>query len=150
MSGSIRLRFERDDDGTGELSATAAANGFAGVGAAWFNVDELQNFASRLSDYPLSDPGPTIAGGFYRDGARPALSQELIGISAYAVGRTGQVGVQVRLATGVWEATRPESRHSVQLELLTTYEHLGRFARQLAAVVVGEAPEAVLEGEKLE
>jgi hypothetical protein len=64
-ASSIRMQFEPDEDGTGKLTVTAAANGFAGVGAAWFNAAELETFASRLSSYPLAVPGPAIAGGFF-------------------------------------------------------------------------------------
>jgi hypothetical protein len=147
MSEMIRMTFSSDDDGTGELTVTAGAQGFAGVGSAWFNADDLEAFASRLAEYPLSHPMPAIAGGW---GNEPGvLSQEHVGISTYPVGSKGQIGVQVRLATPELETDSALSRRAVQLEVLTTYERLGRFARQLGAMIRGEVPEAVLEAEHL-
>jgi hypothetical protein len=148
MTGLIRVRLQRDDYGTGELIVVAAANGFSGIGSAWFNLDELEIFASQLTSYPLAEPGPAIAGGYYSAEAA-VLSEELVGVTTYRVGATGQLGMQVRLATGSMGTTRPTSRHSVQLEVLTTYERLGRFAQELRALIRGDVTEAVLEGEEL-
>ena len=147
--GSIRFQFEPDDDGTGKLTVTAVADGFAGVGAAWFNAADIEAFASQLAAYPLAESGVAITGGFFDDTVRGAPSQEHVGVRVYRVGSRGQVAVQVRLATEVREHTRPESRHATQLELLTTYGHLGRFARDLLAVVKGDTPVAVLASEHL-
>jgi hypothetical protein len=147
--GSIRFQFEPDADGTGKLVVTAVANGFAGVGAAWFNAADIEAFASKLAAYPLVESGVAIAGGFFDDRAQDVPSQEHVGVRVYRVGGRGQVAVQVRLATEVREHTRPESRHATKLELLTTYERLGRFARDLLAVVKGDTPAAVLAGEAL-
>ena len=146
---SIRFQFEPDDDGTGKLVITGAAHGFAGVGAAWFNAADVESFASKLATYPLAESGVAIAGGFFDDRARDAPSQEHLGVKVYRVGSRGQVAIQVRLATEVREDTRPESRHATHLELLTSYERLGRFARDLVAVVKGEKQAAVVDGENL-
>lgn len=86
-----------------------ASNGFAGTGAAWFSTSALEEFAAALSAYPLGVPGPAIAGGFFSGGEPAILSQEHVGVAAYVVELRGQIGVQVRLATEVWESTRPES-----------------------------------------
>jgi hypothetical protein len=144
MTGMIRITFDRDDDGTGELTVAARANGFAGVGSAWFSAEELATFASRLTTYPLSEPAPAIAGGYFGS-ERGVLSQEHVGISAYPLGRRGEIGVTVRLATPQRETDSPFSHHAVQLELLTTYEHLARFAEEFGALVRGEIAEAVLD-----
>jgi hypothetical protein len=52
--------------------------------------------------------------------------------------------VRVHLATAVESNTRPDSGHEVHLELLTTYERLGRFSRHLIRVLRGDLDVAVL------
>jgi len=42
-----------------------------------------------------------------------------------------EINVHVRLATELWDGARCESQSAVRLELLTTYEALGRFSREL-------------------
>jgi hypothetical protein len=147
--GSIRFQFESADDGTGRLIVTAAANGFAGVGAAYFNAAALNAFASELRAYPLVEAGATISGGFFDGQGRGVPSHEHVGVTVYRLGNRGQLAVQVRLATEVRENDRPESRHAAQLEMLTTYDHVSRFAGDLLAVIRGDKAEAVLVGEHL-
>jgi hypothetical protein len=148
-AASLRFRFEPDDDGTGRLVVHAAANGFAGEGAAWFSIEELERFASQLRTYPLIEGGAAIAGGFFDNSARGVLSQEHVGITVRRLGETGQLAVQVRLATEVREHDRAEARNAVRLELLTTYNQLERFARDVVALLKGRKDEARLGGETL-
>jgi len=42
-----------------------------------------------------------------------------------------EINVHVRLATELWDGAGCESQSAVRLELLTTYEALGRFSREL-------------------
>jgi hypothetical protein len=48
------------------------------------------------------------------------------------------------MATRTFEGMRPESRESATVELVTTYEPLARFSRELSAVIKGNVEEAVL------
>lgn len=150
MPDSLRARFDDDQDGTGKLLVRVSAGGFSGEGGAYFVVGKLEDFAEALSVFPLSNERrPSIAGGFWSKELRGTLDQEHLAIQAYPVGLRGQIGVQVRMATELWGDERPESQNAVRVELLTTYERLARFARELKSLVRGTVEEAVLEGEKM-
>jgi len=144
--GFLRLGFSDDGDGTGTMDVEAEVEGFSGRSHAYFNKDDVKRFAEALSQYPLpEDKTCSITGGFGESQGRP--SQEHVGIDAYPVNRRGYIGIQVRLATLVWSETRPESQSIAQLEIVTTYEPLARFSRDLLALLSGTLSEATLEGE---
>jgi hypothetical protein len=139
--------FDADDDGTGELFAEASANGFSGVGSAWFNRSELLEFANALATYPIpKDKLPKIAGGFWRKDVSDELDQEHLAISVYPIDGVGNLGVQVRLATAENSSEmRPESLHVVKLEIQTKYNALATFSKQIIDLVNGRIEKAVLE-----
>jgi hypothetical protein len=148
--GYLRLRFQDDGDGTGELRVLAEAEGFSGQGAAYFNIGELEEFAKALAVFPLplEDKRRSIAGGFWSEERRGELDQEHLGISVYpADARRGYIGIQVRMATPAWQGTRPQSKEHVVVEIVTTYQPLSQFSRDLLAVLNGSIKEALLEGE---
>lgn len=153
MKGSLlRLRFDDDGDGSGKLIARAEADGFAGEGGAYFNIAEIERFATALGAFPLphDDERLSIAGGFWSQERRDHLEQEHLGISVYpADARRGYIGIQVRMATELSRGSRPQSRKSATVEVVTTYEPLSRFGKDLREVLAGKLKEAVLLGEKL-
>jgi hypothetical protein len=151
MGNYLRLRFRDDGDGTGKLMARAEADGFFGEGGAYFNVEELEEFAGALQAFPLppEDHRRSIASGF---GSKEddKLVQEHLGISVYLANpQRGYVGIQVRMATEVWPDTRPESKKQAVVEILATYEPLSKFSRDFLLVLRGSLKEAVIEGESL-
>ena len=144
--GFLTLWFSDDGDGTGTLDVEAGTDGFSGRSHAYFNKDEISRFAVALSKYPLlRDHGCSLTSGFGESRDRPA--QEHVGIDAYPVNSRGYIGLQVRMATAVWTDTRPESQRIAQLEIVTTYEPLARFSKDLLAVLDGTLSEATLEGD---
>ncbi len=144
----VIVRWSADDDGTGKLHVAAATHGFAGTSGAWFNRQSVLTFAHALAGYPLPQDGSCcLSGGFGEHGGQPA--QEHVGIAVGVVGSKGQIGFRVHLATEAPPDTRPEARHDVRLELLTTYQRIAEFSGDLAAVVEGTWPEAILGGERL-
>lgn len=144
---ALLLRFLDDDDGTGKLVARAEAHGFSGEGGAYFGKQQLEEFATELASFPLAGR-PSIAGGFFAKDGSGRLDQELLAIECYAVDAQGRLGIQVRIASEVWPSTRPDSRHSVALEMITSYEALRHFSRNFSALVHGVVDEAVLEAER--
>lgn len=146
MTHSLRLRFEADSEGAGELFATVHADGFSGIGSAWFDENQLIQFSQNLAAaYPLSPNEPLkLEGGFYSNSGK-CLEQLPLGLKFYPIGSTGQIGCRVILNTATYEHDRPEEQSSVALELHTTFEQLGTFARSLEALVKGNADEAILE-----
>jgi len=143
----LTLYFDADDDGTGELFAEASANGFSGVGSAWFNRSEILEFANALAAYPIpKDKLPKIVGGFWRSDAKGELEQEHLAISVYPIGGVGNLGIQVRLATAENSSEmRPESLHLVKLEIETNYNALAMFSKQIIALINRRVEKAVLE-----
>ena len=151
MGNYLRLRFLDDGDGTGKLLARAEADGFSGEGGAYFDVETLQEFADALRMFPLpsEDSRRSIASGYWNE-KDLKLDQEHLGISVNpACAKRGYIGIQVRMATELWPGTRPESRKQAVIEILTTYEPLSKFSRDLTAVLRGSLKEAFLEGENL-
>jgi len=144
MPDLLRLRISFDDDGTAELLAAVEANGFCGHGSAWINPDQLLELGSRLSRaFPLRE-ALEINGGYWSRSEPGTLTQEHLALTFYPVAGRGVVGCQVRLASPVQADERPEIRHSVQAELLTSYQELQQFASALGRLAVGKAQEAVL------
>jgi hypothetical protein len=139
-SGYLRIKLNHDNDGTAELTAEVSRDGFSGVGGGWFNVSEVEAFATALQAYPLpTDPPPSISGGY--------LGERHIHVSirAYPVNFSGALGVHVRVASPLYAGERPEEQRIAEVELATHYEELRRFALELIRVARAEAHEALLE-----
>jgi hypothetical protein len=147
--GFLKLAFADYEYGTGELFAYAETGGFAGRASAYFDIFRIEEFANALSEYPLPlRQRCSLASGFGPRAPEP-LHEEHLSIEVYPIDSTGHIGVQVRMATPLWNDTRPDSQRTAKLELLTTYEPLGRFSRDLLAVIKGTAEEAVLDEEMI-
>ncbi|OJT17347.1 hypothetical protein BO221_45320 [Archangium sp. Cb G35] len=146
MAGDgLRLRFEPDDDGTGELHASVGSQGFSGQGSAWFGAERLERFATALAAYPLTEEARTgIAGGYYKDNR---LEQVHVAISAYQLDQAGHIGVRVRVATTVGPFERPQSQHMTEVEIQTTYHALELFSREFLEHLAGEREDAVLQAD---
>jgi hypothetical protein len=143
----MAVRFE-PEAGTagGRLMVEAAANSYSGRAYAWIDVAPVKRFADELGTYPLPAATPaSLTLGF----ADP--KEQHVGLRVSQINPRGQISVAVRLATASanWPPTRPESMHEVRLELLTTYERIGRFGRDLIAVLCGDLAEARLDAELL-
>jgi hypothetical protein len=146
----LKLTFYDDNDGTGELTAEACADGYTGTGSAYFGIDELKHFAKAIAEFPLPERTRCqIAGGFYSKEVRGKLEHEHLGIDVYPVDHRGHIGIQVRAATQLWQDMRPDSQKTAKVEIITSYEPLAKFSRQLLALIAGKIREATLEGETL-
>ena len=143
----LLARWEyRDTDGTGQLGVLARYEGFAGVSVAWFSDADLLAFAHRLgATYPLGEQQLSVSGGY----GSPD-EEEHVALTVRARGRRGQLGVSVHLAVPSDSRSDVEwSSSDVRLEVLTTYEALGRFASELRHLVSGTVDEARLDAETL-
>ena len=148
MRDTLRLTFDTDSDGTGELFAEVNARGFSGSSSACFGVDQLVEFAQELAGaYPLQVEKPlTLEGGFWsKSGA--VVEQLHLGFKFYPVGSAGLVGCRVSLATSIPPHERLESQSLVAVELTLHYEQLRSFARSLEELAKGGVSEAALETE---
>lgn len=146
MTDALRLSFHSDNDGTGELFAQVVSNGFSGVSSACFGESSLVEFAKILAAaFPLPIEAPLrIQGGFWSK-VGGGVEQEHVGLAFYQANAIGRVGCRISLCTPSYEHSRPEEQSSLAVELLTTYERLGVFARALELLPSGGIDEAVLE-----
>lgn len=134
----LTLWFDDDLDGTGELYVEAAANEFSGKGSAYFSKSQIENFANALTAYPLEKENlPEIIGG--RGG------QIHLFMKAYPINGRGDLAIQVKLATELWDGDRTDSQHTVQLEIPTHYQPLADFAKEIKDLLNGMIKQASLK-----
>lgn len=145
--GFLKLGFADDGYGTGELYAEAETRGFSGRSAAYFDIEEIKEFAKSISEYPLPERRRCSLASGFGSKSPGELNQEHLSIEVYPIDSRGHIGVQVRMATPIWPEERLDSQRVAKLELLTTYEPIGRFGRDLLALMEGKADQAVLEEE---
>ena len=149
MSNYVRFRFSDEGDGTGELEAAFAADGFAGVGRAYFDVARLVDQVNELTAFPLPSPkGVEIQGGYWEStGGTETLTQEHIGLTVRPVGATGGLTLSLRVAIPGKDPKEPP-RYSASAQLATSYEAVTRFAAEMTALLKGEVSEVVLEADR--
>lgn len=147
MSNHLLLTLHRDSDGTGELVAQVCANGFSGLGSAWFNLEAIDAFGRTLSEsFPLcAGPASELKGGFWSSQQPNTIEQVHLGIRFYPIGSTGLVGCRVELATPKHQQDRADSIHSVAVELHTYYEQLLSFGLSLSDLANGTVTETILQ-----
>lgn len=145
MTAPLRLTLKRDTDGTGELSAEVSINGFAGVGAAWFNLREISDFAETIANtFPLIPEGKyELSGGYWSSSKQDELEHVHLGLRFYPVGVMGKVGCSVHLAVQL-ETASAAPEYTVTAELRTNYEQLRRFGLSLVALTEGKINESLL------
>jgi hypothetical protein len=147
----LRLKVDPSSDGTGKLTATIAAGGFAASGEAYFNLRSLAEFSQQLRAFPLSESDPPhIEGGFWSKEKRGVIEQVHLSIRAYQIGSKRQIGVRVTCADPpLWPNDRKESQNSATIELMSSYAALERFAKEVDLILESKLEEAVLSGERL-
>jgi hypothetical protein len=144
MTDRLRLTLERDTDGTGGLVAEASSGGFSGVGMAWFNLSQIDEFGELLaSTYPLAIDGSyKLQGGIWTMETPGTLSQPKLGLQFYPVGALGVVGCRAHLTSD--DQRDGVATHSAVIELRTNYEQLRNFGIAVSALAEGMVDEAVL------
>lgn len=146
MPDTLRLQFDPDTDGTGKLLVEVQAKSFTGASAAWFGSTELILFAKKLAaTYPLQPNTPLKLEGGYWGKSGGTIEQLHVGLQFYPIGSVGKIGCRILLSTPINEHERAESQSSLAVELHTTYEQLGAFARSLESLANGNTDEAILE-----
>ncbi|WP_375382798.1 hypothetical protein [uncultured Sphingomonas sp.] len=139
----LRIRFRPDDEWLGRLVVSASANGFAGVGEAWFSKDNLREFAQAITALPLpADTPPSISGGL--GGNEKNSPQDLVTITFEPHNSVGGVRATVHLETANWDGKERGLYNETTIRFLVTYGDLGRFAPALLDAIDGHVEEAVL------
>jgi hypothetical protein len=147
MNDYLRLTFSTDGDGTGELSAEASCNGFAGHSSAWFGISRLEQFADLILTYPLPADGlAPLRGGYWSKERHGELDDLHLGLHFYPIGLRGTAGCKVQLPTPDRRGNVPVSLNSVDVELRTSYQELSDFSAGFRRLIRGELGEVVLRG----
>lgn len=139
------FRFDMDDDESGELFVQAFSGNFCGLGSAWFNKGQLIDFAQKLCQMPLPiEPEIKLIGGFWDSEEKPEPIQPHVKLHVYPIGKTGDIGIRIFLATPVQATDRAESQQLVSVELKTTYQGLAEFANDLTSLAQGDLKDVEL------
>src|SRR5215510_246081 len=134
----LRLTFEPDSNGIGQLFAEVKSRGFSGHSSAWFHVDDLVAFARKLAtSYPLTPDAPLKLEGGYLKKIDGGIEQIHLGLKFFPSGSVGHVACRVSLTDPFSDHGRPDSESTVVVELGTTYEPLRTFAKSLEALATG-------------
>lgn len=135
---SLSLRFEPDPhDCVGRLFVHVGTGSFSGSGVFWAQAQDLEEFATQLGRYPLSqDDLPTIRWGYNACEAEDLL----LFVQVTPFDRVGGLRVAVELA----DLYDPQNR--VRTSFKTTYSDIDRFRAALAPLVRGEEAKATLLG----
>ncbi|MGQ0762688.1 MAG: hypothetical protein ACT4OT_11850 [Acidobacteriota bacterium] len=148
--GQLRLTLQPDSDGTGQLIAHVSSSGFSGQASAWFNLDDLDNFADQLATIPLSADNPVcLEGGYWSAKKRGTLEQVHLSIRIYPIGAKGQVGAHIHVADCLERNDRRESQNRATVELKTSYAALESFAKDIRRLRLSQTNEAILREETL-
>jgi hypothetical protein len=144
-NGRLTLRLRDWGDGTGELSAEVQSHGFCGTGYANFDLKVLRERARAFTKFPLSSGEAVyIEGGYWSKEDATTLVQEHLYVGISPVDSRGTLMLRVRLATP-GDADESPLRNRISVEFNIEYQQLAKFADDLAALAMGQAPEVVLE-----
>lgn len=131
------------------LFARATANGFSGSGRADFWKEQVEDFCEALIDVLWSehDPAPAnLSGSTYKG---KELAVEELGLTVYHIDKERQqIGIQVRFNSPSQEA-RAESRHKVNVDIVTDYKHLRKLIEDLSNLLGGAIKQLIVNDEPL-
>lgn len=136
----LTFYFEPENDWDGKLTATVTSNEFKAKGSAWFNTNELRQFAEELSAYPLPlDALPSLASGVWAERGR--LERTHLAVSVAPYGLRGLVRFTVNLATDDLGETLG---CNATVRFLATYADLSAFSAEVASLADGVIASASL------
>ncbi|WEJ98238.1 MAG: hypothetical protein P0Y59_14940 [Candidatus Sphingomonas phytovorans] len=140
MTSSLTLTYEfsRDDD-FGWLQAKVLTPKVGGDLGFWVQWQDIEEWAGRLSRYPITLDSPLRAdwGQSDDDGGN---YQAIVKVTVAAIDAAGHLEVLVNLSD------QYDRRHHCQAVFRTTYVELERFAAALRAMMARAGCDAVLTG----
>lgn len=141
----IKIKFNDDGDGSGELTISFHIDNFSGSGSAYFNTSKILMGFNELLVYPLPREGVcAIKGGFLnRDWSSNNIAQEHVYFFTQPEGLTGKLVSTVRVAT---PSMPPGERVKCFAggDLVTNYQELENFVRDIERLISGACEEAIL------
>lgn len=143
MADYLKIKLDKDDDGTAGILATVKSGAFSGSGEAWFNISDINKFVSDLKRFAETTKNPPIIEGGNWDG-KGNLELTLLSLRFY-VFSTYRCGVQVNLADYPYTNCREEEISRVIVELKPEAQKVVEFSEQLKQLVNSKIEEATLE-----
>ena len=124
-------------DQLGRLRLVVETPSFKGDGEAWAWPGLIEDFATALSQYPISgDNPPELRCGF----GRLKVEEVVISLSVKAADALGKLDATINIS----DHFDRESR--LRTHFVTHYPDVERFQKQLFALLAGDRDEAVLDG----
>ena len=143
---SIRLHFRVVDQRHGELTAFVRCDEFSGRGAAWFFTNQIREFLTAISAFPIPiHNGPKLEGGFH-DESGETLQQCHLSVRLSPHDRLGLVRVTASVATQADRNAEKDLQQSLTGRFLVNYGDIDRFGDELAAMLERGSGEATLQG----
>jgi hypothetical protein len=132
--GTLKLSFTEEIEGSGSVDVDVAAGGYAGSSCALLETAEIEAFAKAICEYPPASSGQCFLKGSRFDAG--------LSISVCPINSRGHLAVTVCL----W-GNRQGLPTRIELELVTAYEALAKFGRDILSLMKNEIEMAILEEE---
>ncbi len=144
MKHFLKIKLNKDTDGTCEVHGSFQAHGYSAHGSAWFNLGEIETLGTKLRDtYPLKEH-IAAEGGHWENGK---LKQLLLGLYFSPFNQTGKIICNIKTGHFPYGFEDTKNFCAGQGVLITNYENLRSFGHKLIALTQSKTEEAVLEGD---
>lgn len=143
MADYLKIKLNKDVDGTAGILATVKSGSFSGSGEAWFNITAIDQFAIELKSFAETTKSSPIIEGGHWDG-KGNLQLLLLSLRFYTFS-SYRCGVQVNLAEYPSTDCREEEIFRVIVELKPTAQEIVEFSEQLTHLLNSKIEEAILE-----
>ncbi|NRF37616.1 hypothetical protein [Pedobacter foliorum] len=135
----LELRIIWKDEDMFELKATASNIDFSGTTQVYDQSENVLRFASALTDFPKGDK--TL---FFESGEKDSYAY--FSMKYYPIGRSGRVGVEIKLESNVATAFRQEEKNKLKLEIIVEPSAIDNFQKELVHLAKAEEGGAILYG----
>jgi len=135
----LELRIIWKDDDLFELKVTASNIDFFGTTEVYDQSENISRFASTLTDFPKGDK--TL---FYEAGEKDSYAY--FSMRYYPIGRSGRVGIEIKLESNVATEFRQEEKNKLKLEIIVEPSAIDNFQKELVHLAKTEEGCAILYG----
>ncbi|KIO76790.1 hypothetical protein TH53_12775 [Pedobacter lusitanus] len=135
----LELRIIWKDDDMFELKVTASNIDFSGTTQIYDQSEDISRFASTLTDFPKGDK--TL---FHEAGGKDSYAY--FSMKYYPIGRSGLVGVEIKLESNVATEFRQEEKNKLKLEIIVEPSAIDNFQKELVHLAKTEEGCAILYG----
>ena len=147
-AAELRITYRPDDDGIGQIIATAQSGAFSAQGVAWFNPEHVkETFVANLRSFPFTSAKPPMIEGGFGSRESGGLDECHLRIVIKPHNTRGTLLVCVDLASESYRrAPDADLQNCATIRFLTEYAIVEGFAQQFERVLDGDTEEAILKG----